>query len=345
MLNPPLLFTTLALLASTVSAATPSAAPRVHLGGENLEALQIQHPGLYPEDIKYNEKTGTYLTGSFREGAIYTVTDRGETRQLVNDDRLVSTLGICLDTAANRLYTVTGDLGASVKKYPGIKTLAALGVYDLTTGAPVRFVYLHDLLPGRPHLANSVTTDGRGNVYVTDSFSPVIYKIPPTGAPSIFLESDRFIGEGINLNGIVYHPGGYLLVALKSKGQLFKVPVDNPQAFTEVKLPRPLVGLDGVTLVNPSELVVVANRAGAINTDAAFALQSPDDWATATVTGEYKFGDVYPTAAVVKDGQIYVLHSGIRKLVAAPADQKTAMTETATLQLIGRVDREAVFTK
>jgi len=54
---------------------------------------------------------------------------------------------------------------------------------------------------------------------------------------------------------------------------------------------------------------------------------------------------VYPTAAVVKDGQIYVLHSGIRKLVAAPADQKTAMTETATLQLIGRVDREAVFTK
>ena len=112
---------------------------------------------------------------------------------------------------------------ASNPQPSGPKALAAVGIYDLSSGKALDYVDLAPLAPA-PHLLNGITVDAAGNAYVTDSFSPNIYKIDAEGRPSLFVHDERFVGAGINLNGIVAHPDGFLLVIKKSDGGLFRHP-------------------------------------------------------------------------------------------------------------------------
>jgi len=189
------------------------------------------------------------------------------------------------------------------------------------------------------HRAVGITVDSIGNVYVTDSFSPVIYKIDTKGKPSIFLESYKFIGNGINSNSIVYHPDGYLIIIKKSDGALFKVPLDNPKDFSEIQSNSKFIGGDGLILVDKKNLIVVANRASGITTETVFSLATDDSWQSAKVTDKVKFGDVYLTTGVIRKNMIYVIHSNINALVQAPHEQKSKLKHLAKIQQVGSVQR------
>jgi sugar lactone lactonase YvrE len=146
-----------------------------------------------------------------------------------------------------------------------------LGIYDLSTGKPINYVDLAPLAAG-PHLLNGIAVDSAGNGYVTDSFSPIIYKIDAQGNATVFLKDEQFAGEGINLNGLVVHPDGYLLVIKKSDGVLFKVPLAQPAQFSKVSINERFVGGDGVTLVGKKNLVLIANQTPAKASNAAYSL-------------------------------------------------------------------------
>ncbi len=314
-------------------------AESINLGGTRLKTININKQALYPESLKYNPKKNKFLVGSFRDGGVYEIDQNGGYQRLVDDERLSSALGIWVDEKRNRLLVVTGDIGSAIRAYPeGTKKLAALGIYDLSTGKPLHFINLGELRPNSNHLANGITIDSEGNTYVTDSFAPVIYKISTEGKSTVFLESDQFKGEGINLNGIAFHPDGYLIAAKKSEGILFKIPVGNPDNFSEIKLNQKLFGSDGVTLLNNSNVLIIANRASGINNDKAFVLKSEDNWETANVIAEHHFGSVYPTTGVVKEGKIFALHSSLNILVRASKKEKEQLTKTATIQQIGTIE-------
>ena len=313
-------------------------AQSISLGGTQLETISINKKALYPESIQYNPTTEKFIVGSFRDGKIYEIDNNGDYKVLIDDTRIKSALGIQVDTKLNRLLVVTADIGASLNSYDkGVKKLAALGIYDLTTGEALHFINLGELRPKGNHLANGIALDDNGNAYVTDSFYPVIYKVDKEGKPSVFLENKRFKTSGINLNGLIYHPNGYLIVAAKTEGVLFRVPLSTPEDFTKIKLNRKIIGLDGVTLVDNKSIVVVANRAANVNTDKAFLITSDDDWGAAQITGEYEFENVYPTTSVVKDDKIYVLHSSLNQLVRADKEDKKRLTKKATIQQIGNI--------
>jgi|GEM_PF-1040435 len=294
--------------------------------------LGLRHAALYPETIEYDARSKRFLVGSFREGAVYAVSDDGQTKLLVDDKRLCSVLGIAVDPTRNRLWVVNADLGASVRS-SGPKKLAAVGVYDLTTGSALAYVDLAALSAGS-HLLNGIALDASGTAYVTDSFSPVVYKVPFHAPATVFLRDARFAGDGVNLNGVVVHPDGYLLVVKKSDGALFKIPLADPQRFTEVSAPR-LVGGDGLTLIGKTELVVIANRTATVATNAALALTSTDGFSTAKLVASQPLGDVYPTTAVVRDNKLYVVHSDLGRLIAAT--QKAELHAEATIRQIAVV--------
>lgn len=301
------------------------------------QPLTVRRPALYPETIEYNSKSDKLLVSSLREGAVYAVDDQGRVSLLVDDKRLCSVLGIAVDVERGRLWVVSSDLGASVKpSAAGPRKLAAVGIYDLATGAAVNYVDLAPLSPDA-HLLNGIALDAAGNAYVTDSFSPTIYKVDSQGNAAVFLRDEQFAGEGINLNGVVVHPDGYLLVIKKSDGVLFKVPLADPSRLSRVDVARRFVGGDGLLLVGKNDLVLVANQVPGTASNAAFSVSSEDGWLTAKLNAVQPLGDVYPTTGVLRDGKIYVIHSKLNELLQSPPEKKGQLRVEATIQQIGKV--------
>ena len=326
-------------LALTSIPAAVGAGHDVRLSGAPLPSVSVEIPALYPEGIEANPLTGNFLLGSIRQGAVYEVSPEGEARKLIEDPRLRSVVGIRVDPARGRLLVNSSDYGVAERSRPEDKfATVALGIYDLRNGDPLHFVALSQLRPGEKKFANDLTLDAAGNAYVTDSLAAAIYKVTPEGKASVFLANERFRGEGFNLNGIVTHPDGYLLVAKKSEGLLFKVPLDDPEAFTEVGLPRALVGTDGLVLAKPSELVVITNRAAGVESDTVFTLRSRDAWASAEITGSLATGDVYATTGVVKKGRVFVSYGRLNTLPASLKSPNSApLLQRFEIREIGKV--------
>jgi len=133
-----------------------------------------------------------------------------------------------LDVKGNRLRVCTGDPNYSIYQDASThKQMIRLIALDLVTKKKSVDIDLSHLFEGK-HFANDLALDGRGNIYITDSYSPVIYKVNEKGVASVFAQNDLFKGEGIGLNGIVYDPTGFLLVVNDATGALLKVSIANP---------------------------------------------------------------------------------------------------------------------
>jgi sugar lactone lactonase YvrE len=302
-------------------------------------ALSVQRPALYPETIEYDRARDRFLLSSFRAGSIFAVNRAGAATVVVNDPRLCSVLGIAVDARRNRVWAVNSDLGASARPSAvGPTHLAAVAAYDLGTGQPLHYVDVAPLYAG-PHLLNGIAVDAAGNAYISDSFSPVVYRIDAEGHPSVFLHSEQFAGDGINLNGLAVHPDGYLLMIKKSDGSLFKVPLAEPSRFTKVRTERAFVGGDGLTLSGSKNLVIVANQTPTTKSNRAFSLISADDWASAKLVGEQTLGDDYPTTAVLRDDALYVVSSRLNQLIQAPREEQSKLQVLARIQRIAKVGK------
>jgi sugar lactone lactonase YvrE len=301
----------------------------------DLESITVNKPALFPEGIDYNPTTDKFIVGSFRDGGVYEIDLDGNYHRLINDERLNSVLAVRVDIKRNRLFVANSDVGSSINSYiEGPKKSAFIGIYELSTGKNINFINLGKLHPNKNHLANGIAIDDKGNVYVTDSFSPVIYKVDTSGHASVFLESDRFSGEGVNLNGILFHPDGYLIAVKKNEGVLFKIPLNDPQQLSVIKSPRKFIGGDGLVLLNNKELLVIANRAAGEITETVFFLDSKNGWKNTSVTKELKFGKVYLTTGAIRKNKVYVMHSNLKTLLLTPKGEKNTLIKKATIQQI-----------
>ena len=108
------------------------------------------------------------------------------------------------------------------------------GSFDRLTGDPLFYVDLAAAASDGRDFANDVAVDPDGNAYVTNSFTPVIYKVDLNGNVSVFLRDDRFAASPIGLNGIDYNPDGFLLAAVMGQSKLYKIPLDDPASMSEV---------------------------------------------------------------------------------------------------------------
>ncbi len=311
----------------------------VTLIDDNSRYIDVLAPALYPEGIETHPDTGEFLLGSIRQGKVVAVSPTGNIRTLVEDQRLRSVVGIRVDDKRRRLLVNNSDYGVAERSEPSDKfSTVALGIYDLESGAPIRYINLAYLRPGERRFANDLTVDENGNAYVTDSLAAAIYKVTPAGSASVFLTHKRFRGEGFNLNGIQTHQDGFLLVAKKSDGSLFKVPLDNPAAFTEVQLPKRLVGVDGLLLASSTELIAITNRASGVQSNTIVKLVSDDGWVSTRIDAEFKTGDVYPTTGTIRDGKIFVNYGRLNKLGASLKNPTTTpLIETFRIQEVGEL--------
>jgi sugar lactone lactonase YvrE len=269
--------------------------------------ITVPQRALSPEGIQYDEANKRFVVSSRTQGRIGTVRDDSTYTALADDPRLVSTIGLNLDASRQRLLAAVSDIGVNTTRSTAttLRKLAALVSFNPSTGALISYVDLGGLRPALPHFANDIAVDAQGNAYITDSLSPIIYKVDAQGVATVFLENSQLSGgTGFGLNGIVFHPDGYLLVAKTNDGTLFKVPIANPTSFTAVTSSQSLVGADGMLLLDPTTLLVVA---GSQNT--VFRMTSSDAWATTRPTGNFATGAVSATTITRRNStDAYVLY-------------------------------------
>lgn len=274
---------------------------------------------LYPEGVDWDAKNKRFLVTSIRKGEIGSVKDDGTYWVFAKDPRMVSSVGIKIDAARDRVLVCNADPGAAEKS--GKNTtgkLAGLAAFSLSTGKLIKYIDLAKDIAGG-HFCNDLTIDKDGTAYITDSFSPIIYRVDARYNASVLVNNKAFSGKSFNLNGIVVKDN-YLLVVKMNSGQLFKIPVDNPTAFNEVELKNPIYGADGLSWGPDGSLIVIANNNAYVGatpptaTNKVIKLNSSDNWSSAYVTGQADTGDVFATTGTIRDGQFYVIHAMLHVL-------------------------------
>jgi sugar lactone lactonase YvrE len=253
------------------------------------DLVTFEHLNLQPEGIEFDAERGQFLVGSRTEGLIYTVDDAGTIAPLVSDPGLSVSLGLHIDRA-NRRLLAAGVLSGTAN--------AALGIYDLDSGAPIHVVDLAAVAAPGQHLANDVVSDAAGNAYVTDTLTPAIYRVDAQGQATRFSDDPQLS----RANGIEIFDNRYLIVAKLIGASLLRVPLDDPRAITAVDAAMPIAG-DGIVFTPDGDLAVVTPASIVLR------LRSDDDWQSATVIGSWDASQVATgaTTAAVRGDDVYVV--------------------------------------
>lgn len=291
------------------------------------DRIEFSAPDAYPEGVAYDSKNDVFYVSSARLGKIGKVTPGGTYQPLFADSiDLKSSYGMKVDSLNNRLLVCIGDANYSKFATPATyRKMARLIAIDLASGQKTMDVNLATLRGGQ-HFANDLTIDGQGNAYVTDSYAHVIYKVTPKGEASVFSEHVLFRTAGIGLNGIAWHPKGFLLASSTGKGCLYKIDLANPSQVSKIATDQFFMGADGIILQNDTTLVVVRNQ----GTDKIYKLESADNWQTARLAETTLLIDrfSYPATAAMRKGETWIMNAKFNELV----DKNNVPSKTFAIQ-------------
>jgi sugar lactone lactonase YvrE len=274
--------------------------------------IEFAAPDAYPEGIAYDKINDVFYVSSVTHATIGKVTPAGVYRVLHADSLLRSTYGMKVHPDGKRLFVCVSDATYSRHSTPDTKKkMVRLISIDLASGKRLSDVDLTALVPGK-HFGNDLTFDAQDNVYMTDSYSNVIYRVTPDGTATVFSKSKLYETQGFGLNGIVFHPDGYLLVASSNKGRIFKVNITNPNDVAIVKIDQYLLGADGLILNDAKTLTVVVNGGN----DKIFQFETTDQWTSAELAATTLAADVftYPATATLKGNDIWVMNAKTTEL-------------------------------
>lgn len=282
------------------------------------DAVAFTRAGLYPEGVQYDAGNTRFLVSSLTTGAIGQVLDDGTYAVFTDNAQLVSSVGMNLDDPRARLLVAVSDPGYNTQRTSTAtqRKLAKLAIFnrDKPQVAP-QFVDLGALRPALNHFANDIAVDAQGNAYITDSFAPIIYKVDAaSNTATVFAENAQFSAPAgsFGLNGIVYHPDGYLLVAKSDEGIIFKIPLNTPTAITRVATSQNLQAADGMRLQDNNTLQVACNAQGKV-----YRLATTNAWTSATLAGTFTTPPEYPTTLTKRENSDgYVLYANLNALQA-----------------------------
>ena len=213
--------------------------------GLNVRDYALPGPQDFPEGVAYDAKKGVLYTGSAQNGTIYAVNAAsGAVTKFQEGGALgrQSALGLKVD-GQGRLWVAGGAQGTVSVLTPDGMTLKVIE----TPKSP------------RPYV-NDLVMAPDGNVYVTDSSRPVIYRVDRQMNLSAWLDlggTPIKYGPGVNLNGIVVTPDGKFLLAMQlNTGELWRIDLKTKAVK---KVMGGLVNGDGL-LLDGRTLYVARNK-------------------------------------------------------------------------------------
>lgn len=280
------------------------------------EQIKIENIAQNPEGIEYNKKDHTFFLSSLNAGPIIKVKLDGSYKAFTSGEPYpMSTAGIQIDYKRNRLLVAAFNGMELMDKDPKTKGMSNLRIYNLKTGVMEHDINLSSLVPdAQAYMANDVAVDNAGNVYISDWYAAVVYKVDLAGKASVLWHNETGIASGAN--GLDFHSDGYLLVSLvrvNEKGLyanygLVKVPVNDPKSASVVSISNSgFTGFDGMLLNAKGNVVGVTNNGKMPGGNSLIELESKNGWESAEVIHS-KAIKASTTVAVTAENKNYVIH-------------------------------------
>jgi sugar lactone lactonase YvrE len=251
--------------------------------------VKIEGVAQNPEGIEFYKNDNTFLLSSLNAGPIIKVNPDGTYKPFTSSEPYpMSTAGLQIDYMNNRLLVAAFNGLELYDNDPATKGIANLRIYNLETGILEKDINLSSLIPDAPaYMANDIANDKKGNVYISDWFAGVVYKVDKKGEPSVFWKNETGIPSGAN--GIDFHPDGYLLVSLVSVNEkglyanygLVKIPIDDPKTAKVVIIDEGYTGFDGMVIKSNGNVVGVTNNGTAPGGNTLIELSSDNNWQSA----------------------------------------------------------------
>jgi hypothetical protein len=290
-------FAMLAVLIGLVPAASVAAASRP-------SSYTLPGDAVFPEGVAYQPTTGNFFVSSTTDGSILrgNVMEPAASPFIAGGGTQFSAIGVKVDDAGRLI--VAGGVTGEVR------------VYDAATGTPIR-----TFTAGAGGFLNDIAVAKNGDLFVTGSFRPVLWRIPAAeiqpGAPvaaEAWLDltgTIPYVAGEFNVNGIVATGNGKRLVVSQAfTSELFRIDVAT-KAVTEVDLGGEAVAGDGLALVGR---ILYAGEPF-LHQIAKVSLSG--DLSTGTVlsrTTDPSF--LTPTTVAVAAGRLLVVNSQFERLFA-----------------------------
>jgi hypothetical protein len=164
------------------------------------------------------------------------------------------------------------------------------------------------------HAANDVAVDPHGTAYVTDTLEGAVYRVDVHGRVSVTADP-RFRSDTFGLNGIVWHPAGFVITSRFDTGATFRI--DRDGCIHEVAHAANLAGADGSALLPDGSLLVVTNRLGSSQADVAHVLrpERPGHWDSLREVRTVAWPDPAPTTVALTPHGAYLLSGRLDRLI------------------------------
>jgi sugar lactone lactonase YvrE len=280
------------------------------------DVIKIENIAQNPEGIEYNKNDHTFFLSSLNAGPIIKVNLDGTYKPFTSGEPFpMSTAGLQIDYKHNRLLS-TGFNGLELyDKDPKTKGISNLRIYNLETGVMEKDINLSFLVPdANAYFANDIAVDNDGNVYISDWYARVVYKVDIDGNPSVFWRNETGIPSGAN--GLDFHPDGYIMVSLVNVNEkglyadygLIKIPVNNPKSAKIIDISNSgFTGFDGMVLNAKGNVVGVTNNGTSPGGNTLIELSGKNNWESAEVVNS-KAITPSTTVAVTPENKYYVIN-------------------------------------
>lgn len=279
-------------------------------------SIKIESIAQNPEGIEFDKNDNTFLLSSQNADPIIKINLDGTFKQFTKGEKFpLSTAGLHIDYDRNRLLVAAFDSNELFDENPATKGVSYLRIYNLETGNLEQDINLSFLVPNaKSYFANDITVDNNGNVYISDWYAKVVYKVDLNGTPSVFWKNKTSIPSGPN--GIDFHPDGFLLVSILDISSSFlyidyglvKIPLNDPQAAQLVNITDTNYhGFDGMVINANGNVIGITNNGKTGGGNVLMELKGIGDWSSANVIN-LKAIKESTTVAVTPENKYYVIN-------------------------------------
>ncbi len=269
------------------------------------ERFELPGENIFPEGIAYDDATGDFFVSGTSDGTIFrgNIEEGAQTEVFLEGGQNGRTSAVGMTVDDGRLYIAGRDTGR-------------VFVNDAGDG---RFIQSFEN-DRQNSLINDAVTTPDGDVYFTDSFSPVLYRVSGSGEDLTFEEYIDFEGtpveyrNGFNLNGIVATGDGrYLITVQYNTGDLYRIDIESKEIMQVDLGGTSLTTGDGLVL-DEQNLYVVRNQPGDI-----VPVKLSEDFTSGEVGEGFGRSSLqYPTTAAKYGDRLLVVNSQFGKQGGQP---------------------------